>query len=205
MVKFINELFTQKKLTPLYIKHRYFDSFVFIHINKTGGSSIAKALNIPFDHATALEKIEEIGCEKWQKRLTFTVVRNPWDKVVSHYHYRQKTNQTNLLNKPISFQEWVQLAYEKQDPFYYDSPKMFMPQMDWITNKKGDVLVDEILHFENLSHDFNELMQKLGKIEALPHLNESKRGNYRNYYDETTAEIVRAWFEKDIRHFGFQF
>jgi len=37
------------------------DGFLFIHINKTGGSSIEQALKIPQEHATAAEKIAELG------------------------------------------------------------------------------------------------------------------------------------------------
>ena len=187
------------------MKHRHLDRFVFVHINKTGGSSVEKALKIPFEHKTALEIIEEIGRKNWDRKLTFTVIRNPWDKVVSHYHYRVKTNQTNLRDNPIEFKEWVERTYGNQDVHYYDDPKMFMPQMNWITDKNGNILVDEIIHFENLDDEFNEVLEKLGKNTTLPHVKSSNRGNYREYFDEETIEIVRSWFERDIERFGYQF
>jgi hypothetical protein len=65
------------------IRNRYLDSYVFIHINKTGGSSIEMALKLRAEHLTVQEKIKEIGVRRWQEKLSFTVVRNPWDKVVS--------------------------------------------------------------------------------------------------------------------------
>jgi len=37
-------------------RSRYIDNFVFIHINKTGGSSIEKTLKLFHEHKTALEK-----------------------------------------------------------------------------------------------------------------------------------------------------
>ena len=187
------------------MKHKYFDRSVFIHINKTGGSSVEKALRIPFEHKTALEKIEELGRASWDKKLTFTVVRNPWDKVVSHYHYRRKTNKTDLRDKPVEFSEWVKRAYGQQDAFYYDIPKMFMPQMDWITDESGKILVDEIIHFENLAAEFDSVRRKLGKNVTLPHVKKSNRGNYQEYYDQEAKEIVRNWFEPDITRFGYQF
>lgn len=205
MIGLINRVISGDKVTSRWLKHRYLDNFIFVHINKTGGSSVARALNIPFEHKTALEKIEEMGCRKWERCLTFTVIRNPWDKVVSHYHYRVKTNQTALQTAPIPFNEWVQHAYGQQDPLYYDQPKMFMPQTDWIADKNGRILVDEIIHFENLDDEFNKLMQKLGKHARLPHLNKSRHGDYREYYDEATAEIVRNWFKKDIINFRYEF
>jgi hypothetical protein len=186
-------------------KHRHLDRLIFIHINKTGGSSVEKALNIPLEHKTALDKIEEIGIDKWEKRLTFTVVRNPWDKVVSHYHYRVKTNQTNLRDKPIGFKEWVKRTYGDQDAFYYNNPRMFMPQVDWIEDKDGNLLVDEIIHFENIDSEFNDVLQKIGRNIILPHVKKSNRGNYQEYYDKESIEIVENWFKQDIKRFNYQF
>jgi chondroitin 4-sulfotransferase 11 len=181
------------------------DNFIFIHINKTGGSSIEKALNLPFEHKTALEKIEEIGHQQWESKFTFSVIRNPWDKVVSHYHYRVQTNQTGLGAKTIGFKEWVKLSYGNKDPFYYDQPRMFMPQFDWLADEGGRVLVGFICRFENLDDDFNVVCSKIGRRANLPHLKASQRGNYRDYYNEETIEIVARWFCKDIESFGYTF
>lgn len=186
-------------------KQRYLDGFIFIHINKTGGSSVTKALNIPFEHKTAIEKIEEIGQKRWNRKLTFTIIRNPWDKVVSHYHYRVQRNHNDLRNKPIEFKDWVKHTYGNQDTFYYDAPKMFMPQIDWIADEKDEILVDEVIHFEYLASEFDDLLKKLGVKRTLPHMKKSSRGNYREYYDKETIEIVRNWFDRDIKKFGYQF
>ena len=186
-------------------RHAWFDSYIFVHINKTAGSSIEKALNIPLEHKTAQEKIREIGRERWDKKWTFTFVRNPWDRVVSHYHHRVKTNQTGLGDKHIDFIEWVKRAYGSRDVTYYDKPKMFMPQTNWITDKEGKVVVDDIMRFENLENDFHKMLKKLGKSGTLPHVRKSDRGNFRQYYDPETIEIVRNWFERDIEMFGYQF
>ena len=193
----------ERKVTKL--RHRNFDKFIFIHINKTGGSSIEKALNIPPEHLTALEKIEELGRKNWERRFSFTVIRNPWDKVVSHYHYRVQINNIDLSVRPIGFKEWVKRTYGIQDVFYYDNPKMFMPQSDWITDHNGRVLVDFVCRFENLDDDFSYVCEKLRKSTNLPHIKASKRGKYGNYYDEETIEIVARWFSKDIERFGYCF
>ena len=51
--------------------------FHFIHINKTGGSSIELALRLPPEHKTAIQKIDEVGREVWLDAFNFCVVRNP--------------------------------------------------------------------------------------------------------------------------------
>lgn len=187
------------------MRHRYLDRFVFIHINKTGGSSIEKAFKLPFEHKTALEKIQELGSEKWNHRFTFTVVRNPWDKVVSHFCFRVKTNQTNLGAHSISFSEWVKRAYGQQDPLYYDKPRMFMPQCNWITDHDGHILVNKVCRFEQLEADLLEICRRLKKKVHLEHLKKSDRGDYRQYYDSESIEIIEKWFLRDIDRFGYEF
>jgi hypothetical protein len=154
---------------------------------------------------TVQEKIKEIGVRRWQEKLSFTVVRNPWDKVVSHYHYRVQTNQTNLKTNPVAFRDWVLLTYRDKNPSYYDRPKMFMPQVNWLSDADGEIPVDHICRFEKLNEDFGAVCQKLGKVVHLPHVKSSKRTHYSDYYDEETSEVVANWFREDLEVFGYRF
>ncbi|MCG3169676.1 MAG: hypothetical protein CALGDGBN_01199 [Pseudomonadales bacterium] len=182
--------------------------FAFIHINKTGGSSIEAALGLELEHLTAQEKLRQLGRAEWQRRFTFTVVRNPWDKVLSHFRYRVQTNQSGLRDAGMSFARWVELAYGLRDPRYYDQPRMFMPQWRWIVDAQGRVLVDYICRFENLEADFAEVCRRIGRAASLPHVKSSiggERGPYRERYDERTAAIVAERFREDTEHFGYTF
>ena len=184
----------------------------FVHINKTGGSSIEHALGIKFQHKTAQELVAEIGSEAWASGLSFSFVRNPWDRVVSHYHWRIKTNQTGLGDSPIPFGEWVTLAYGENDPVYYDKPKMFMPQIHWLTEdmsaNAANIAVDFIGRFENFQSDFHTLCRKLSLeiIPELPRLKPSERSaGYAQYYTPQTVDIIAKWFKNDIITFGYRF
>lgn len=197
-------LFKKAHNNIILFQEKYLLNYVFIHINKTGGSSIEKALGLRFDLKTATEKISELGSTYWYK-FSFTIVRNPWDRVVSHYHYRVETNQTNLGTNPIGFNDWVKLAYKNNVPEYYDKPKMFMPQLNWVIDTKGKILVDFIGRFEQLHRDFNYVCKKLQIKTTLPHLNKTERTHYREYYNYQSIEIVKAWFKKDIELFNYKF
>ena len=59
------------------LRERYTRAYVFIHINKTGGSSIEKALGITLDHSTALEKYQQLGSTAWQRKFTFSRYFDP--------------------------------------------------------------------------------------------------------------------------------
>ncbi len=184
--------------------------FAFIHINKTGGSSIEAALGLGLEHLTAQEKARQLGRAEWQRRFTFTVVRNPWGKVLSHYRYRVQTNQSGLRDAGMTFARWVELAYGLRDPRYYDQPRMFMPQWRWIIDAQGRVLVDYICRFESLEADFAEVCRRIGRVASLPHVKSSveagaEREPYRACYDERTAAIVAERFREDTEHFGYTF
>lgn len=187
------------------LRYRHFSSFVFIHINKTGGTSVAHALRIPFEHRTALEKRAELGPKRWSRRFKFAFVRNPWDKVVSHYSYRTRTNQMQMGAQPVDFNDWVRLSYGEQRPTYYDKPRMFMPQLRWLCDAHGELLVDFVGRFEQIEHDFHAICQCLGRTASLPHLKPSPREDYRSYYAPDTLAIVAEWFADDIERFGYRF
>jgi len=186
-------------------RYRYLYPFVFIHINKTGGSSIERALRIPFEHKTARVKIGEMGRRAWNRKVSFTVVRNPWDKVVSQFHYTVKTRQAGLGEQYLPFGDWVRAAYRDRDPRYCDVPEMFGAQRDWMIDDDDRVAVSRVLRFESLGEDFDSLAREIGRDVKLPRLKVSNRRSYHDYYDETTAGVVADVFAPDLEMFGYEF
>jgi hypothetical protein len=187
------------------LRERHLRPYVFIHINKTGGSSIEKALGVGLDHSTALEKYRQLGAAAWERKFVFTMVRNPWDKVVSHYHYRIRTNQSGLGEDTIPFSEWLQRCYVERDPRYYDQPRMFMPQRQWLVNEQGEMLVEFIGRFESLQDDFQRICERLSVQAELGHAKPSVRGSYRDYYDSESERLVGEVFAEDVQLFGYSF
>jgi len=185
------------------------NKFYFIHINKTGGTSIKNAIGIDHHikpkHQTYRDLEKKTDLTLWQNSFKFTFVRNPWDKVVSHYHYRLKRNIDNIKSNEISFSDWVNQTYGGQNHSNIKITKMFFPQTEWLINQNGKIELDFIGRFENIQEDFKTLAQKLQIDAELPHLNPTDRGPYRSYYDSTTKHIIRRWFESDIDYFKYTF
>lgn len=201
--KLVYKLF-HKKPSPLRLGK--VGPFIFIHINKTAGTSIGEAIGMPVkDHLTAKEVIAKIGETKWNEAYKFTFVRNPWDKAVSLYEYRRKKDRTEIASRGISFSDWVVMTYGEEKDFSYYNVKSFQPQVEWLKNNRGKVDMDFIGKFESINQDFDHIRKVIGLDTVLPHRNASKRDTYHSYYDDETREIVARWFREDIELFDYRF
>jgi len=182
------------------------DSLAFVHINKTGGSSVARALGLQLKcHLTLREMQTRLSAARWSRALKFAFVRNPWDRAVSHYEYRVQTNQTAMGARPLTFDQWLRLVYVDRDPKYFDQPKMFQPQSDWLKDESGEVAVDFVGRFEEFDRQFALLSKRLGIEAALPHLNGTQRDDYHRYYSPELVEIVARNFAEDIERFEYKY
>lgn len=181
--------------------------YIFVHINKTAGTSIGRAIGMPAkDHLTAKEIIAKIGNQNWDAAYKFTVVRNPWDKVVSLYEYRRKKNKTQIASRNITFTEWVRMTHgQDRNSFYYDNVKSFQPQVEWLKDDEGTIAIDFVARFETLHADFDQIREAIGTKADLPHLNASSRKSYKDYYSDETREIVARWYHEDIEVFAYTF
>ena len=204
----LNKLFYQLlRIKPIPLRQGKNGPFIFIHINKTAGTSIGQAIGLPVKHhLMATEVMEQIGMDAWNQAFKFTVVRNPWDKVVSHYEYRRKKNKTEIASRDVPFSEWVFKTYgPNKDTFYYNNPRSFQPQVEWLKDTDGVVSMDYIIRFESINEGFEQVCDAIGLDVELPHLNASKRVDYRSYYNAETRAIVAQWFREDIQAFGYEF
>jgi len=181
-------------------------NYVFIHINKTAGTSIINIIGKPFrKHLTVKEVIKVIGQKKWEEAFKFAVIRNPWDKVFSQYKHSFNMF-SDLAEKKIEFKDWVACTYgEPKNKIYYKRPQMFLPHVEWLKNYEGKIDVDKIIRYENLNEGINDVFRILEIDHVLPHLNSTYITNYRDFYDDETKQIITDWFHEDIKEFGYVF
>ena len=192
--------------------------FLFVHIPKTGGNSIQTVLRDYSEdeivakhsrqdgverfavrnpkyklkkHSALAEYRQALGEEQFAKLFKFTVVRNPWDRMVSFYF------------TPGRQKEWNAHEFEK----LLSETK---PAADYLRLEKDDVdpfaNVDRIIRFENLEEDFRAVCDQLGIPAApLPKYNRSEREHYSKYYDAKLREMVGQRFADEIKAFGYAF
>ena len=174
------------------ISHNY--KIIFVHVIKTAGSSIQNVLNLQqvSGHASAKRIRHIVGDIIWNEYFKFTFVRNPYDKIVSQYHY----NRHQFGFESSTFKEYI-LAWNSGECI------STFPQQH---SEYLDADLDCIYRFENLQGEINRLCDKIGiPHQKLPHINKSKHKHYTEYYDDETREIVAQKFAKDIELFGYEF
>jgi hypothetical protein len=188
---------------------------LFIHIPKTAGTSVITKLNDAFGeqdtkrwgvqhHATMAEWVDRIGVQKLKEHFIFSVVRNPWDRMVSWFTYTFR--RTEREQKKLNFKEWLR---DEADPTIW----RYMPQVNYL-KVDGELVVDRVLLFHRLSRMWKELVGERLRGQCryprldwgLAHLNSSERKKrYQDYYDDKTRDTVADRYVEDIQEFGFTF
>ncbi len=192
---------------------------IFIHIPRVTGTSIKEALELQGRGHLPWQYYYLVYPEQWNSYIKFSVVRNPWDRVVSAYNYaRMKKNYWHdNINKSMPhpdyellhnkrFAECCEILKNNRNLLKHES---WYPQHFWISKQEDDdniLMVDHVLKFENLENDFAHLCENL-KIKNinLSRVNPSEHGHYRQYYDLETEEIVRNVYSEDIKLFKYEF
>jgi hypothetical protein len=192
--------------------------FLFVHIQKTGGTSLHQALQsaIPdletyrgtHDHAAWARA--HLGAE-WDGYFKAAFVRNPWERLVSWYSMiAEQSEDPFRLWKYVregagSFEEFLDRCTDTIEDI--DGTKSFLfNQLDYISDGQGRLLVDFIGRFENLEQDAARLFAHLGvPSPTLPHARKSRHRHYSTYYTERTRRLVGRRYQRDIDFFGFTF
>lgn len=217
------------------IRETYFPKLgcVFVHIPKTAGTSIHTMLSAyenateakhegarenhtlnhkgPLKHKKAHELRDLFGDEQWNSVYSFTFVRNPWDLMVSSYHWWIQKGHTFrdclldalIIRRMENFDEFIRshygMCYINNVPGYSMS--------DWFSANNED-LVSHVAKIEELDVEIRYVLAQLGINEqpaSMPHLNKSMRGDYRSYYNEETRSMVAKRFSDIIERFEYCF
>lgn len=185
----------------------------FIHIPKCAGTSINQTFKLnPFGfsgHAPLSEHQELI--EKGY--FFFTAIRNPWDRVVSLYHYfhqmkeghrwyKNNKDVADLVGK-IDFDEFLNCLYDLECHAYsgihFRSFDYFLAGSDKIQDKFY------ILRVEDLEAGIAEVCKRLSIPNVfIKKVNKSKRSLYKDYYkNDNQINKVYEFYKSDINKFKY--
>lgn len=172
---------------------------IFIHVPRTAGTSIEIAFigedmwkSHPNEKHITASQAKDIYSEYWDNYFKFSIVRNPWDRVISLYHFKAFRNINFIADKSLLY------FLNHYKPYPHEPNPCSLENMI-------DEPLDFIGRFENLSDDFNTICKKLGCDMVLPHIQKTCHKHYSEYYDKETRQIVAERYSDDIKRFGYDF
>lgn len=127
----------------------------------------------------------------------FGFVRNPYDRVLSGYFFRQRgtTSFVAVENFLEPFERWVM---GEGIEIGMREDKVFKPMSYYL-----DVPVGFIGRFEWLPEDYVRLTRILGEGGGLPHENTTEHPVWTEVYTPAMRERVYALYEEDFRRYGY--
>ena len=151
---------------------------VFVHVPKTGGTSVARALygTDGGGHRTIRDYRDELGDDAVDAAFSFAVVRDPVERLASAVRYLRRGGSNRL---DAAFGESVMSRYPTLDAFVRgwltpDSSQEqvhFRPQADFVLGADGRPDVDRLIPYPGLAEGYAAVRALTGRGGPLPHLN----------------------------------
>ncbi len=211
------------------------DQCVFVHVPKCAGQSIEqfflKRVGLTWDlraplllrpndkpdlgpprlaHLKARDYVEKkwLSPQQFDTYYRFAFVRNPWDRTASFY----RTGYDRVCSFPIFVRFHLPRLLERK-------PWFFGPQVDYLHDDGGRLLVDFVGRYERLAADFQQVCTQLDIPDAtLPHANDSSRGigriarwlrrrprPYADMFDSRSKTAIARLYGADIDAFKYRF
>lgn len=206
--------------------------YIFVHIPKTGGTALAMALEararaddillgdtpkaqrrrnrvkgVPskgrlWKHSTLADIDGLVTPEQIAQSFCFTLVRNPWDRMVSYYHWLRGQG----FDHPA-----VGLAQTLDFSAFLRHPQTRVSVTAWpygrhMRDATGIERCNAFIRLENFEQDAAPLWAHLGFSLTLERVNASARdADYRHYYSEKDKQLLAEYCADDIARFGYRF
>ena len=196
---------------------------IFVHIPKTAGQSIEKAIitNIGLSHEdrgkfllrfnnekdlgpkrlahlflSKYKDLEYISSQNFLEYFKFTIVRNPYSRLVSELNYR------NASIQPVE-------EYIKSIPkhHYKDKWRHICPQTFYIYNGKSlNTEINKVYYFEKLQEAFDDLKGRFFRADIhLSHENSSSNKSWvKEKLTRDDLDYINDYYDLDFKMLGYK-
>ena len=197
---------------------------IFVHIPKTGGTSIEQIIwplekarteadlwmgfkdkyhnkyqTGGLQHLLAVQVRKELGTDVFDRYFKFAIVRNPWTRTLSQYFFIKKRADLMSfigMHENDCLKRYLSLIQEKEHV-------QWMPQHKFVFDDNGEKLVNYIGFFENFEFDVRHVLSVLNvSFGCIPHLNKYS-GDSVYSIDKESYEIIANIYQRDIALFGY--
>jgi chondroitin 4-sulfotransferase 11 len=201
--------------------------FIFFHLYKCGGNSFRELLNevapncvelqgghgLPSDLKHHFDKTRSL--EEFDEFYKFTIVRNPFDFMVSTYFYAKSysnhfmhdevTSRNMTMKEFIPYYMNVRIQHTKTRPF---GSNKVVTIKDWLHDEDKKPIMDFIGKLETIDTDleviFNELEIPLSQM-PIKNVNPNRVKNYRQYYTPESKAMIEKYFAWELNEFEYKY
>lgn len=205
------------------ISHQH--RFIFAAVPKTGTHSIRQALR---EHLSA-DDIEQVGLfvnkrfpfeelaairhghlslaqvrpfldkDDFDGYFKFAFVRNPFDRFVSYCAFMTRGRDVFERSPQAVMHHFLFVEPPEQHI-------LFQPQYTVLADSSGALLTDMVGRVEEMQASYDAICARIGiPSRPLDQVNGSKRGDYRQYYNEVLKDGVAQRYARDLDLFGYEF
>lgn len=202
---------------PWIKKHNVF----FIHIPKTGGSTILKMFGLDvaleqtlfsdiffhFDekyeyiHSSA-KMLKKMAPDVYSSCFKFTIVRNPYDRLVSEYFWRKKYFRTHAFDSSdMSFDQFLIHVHDNMNLL------MKMPHLEISHFLSQKSFVDKnvkVFKYEMFDDCVDFLVKKYNLNKPVIRENQTEHEHYEFYYTPKLKKLVQEMYLADFHEFGYK-
>jgi Sulfotransferase family len=199
--------------------------FIFAAIPKTGTHSVRQALRehlgpddieqvglfvnkrFPFEELAqirhghlGLQQVRPfVGEAAFAEYFKFAFVRNPFDRFVSYCAFMTRENGAFERDPGAVMRR---ILFEVR-PLQHI---LFQPQYTLLVDDGGRLLADLVGRVEDMQASYDAICARIGIPSApLGQVNSSRRGSYRDYYDQVLIDGVAELYRRDLDLFDYQF
>ncbi|MCP3932317.1 MAG: sulfotransferase family protein [Bacteroidetes bacterium] len=173
-----------------------------------------------YGHMPAKRIRDLIGQDVWDDYYKFTVIRNPYDKLISGYFFKEKRKKNYTYKKRTV--KIVKKLLGIGDPISRVTGNTEIERFRCWLREGGDVidrdkyLIDEkecmdyFIRFENLHEGIRHVCDRLSisyEPTRIPQFKKGIRHNrleVKDYYDDETIRIVQSKYAWELKRFGYE-
>jgi len=188
---------------------------IFVHIPKAAGISIAQSLyeGSACFHVTSSWYSLALSRQQIRQFFVFSIVRNPWDRLHSAYHFLQNGGFNEgdrylwdrYLKKYKDFRDFVMDLPNAK--FALANIVHLYPMHHFIELRPGRNILSYFGYYEDLPRAYSHIAAHVSGGANLQHHNKNnlKKRSYQSSYNDKMIDVVGEIYGRDISLFGYTF